>query len=61
MTYSLVFWSMGWLRVLLIVKDDECQLAIERERPKANENKSALLGDRKELWKILEQGNATSK
>lgn len=52
---------MGWLRVLLIVKDDECQLAIERERPKANENKSALLGDRKELWKILEQGNATSK
>lgn len=45
----------------MIVKDDECQLAIERERPKANENKSTLLGGKKEFWKILEQGNATSK
>lgn len=52
---------MGWLRILLIVKDDECQLALKRERPKANENKSTLLVGRKEFWKILEQGNFTSK
>lgn len=40
---------MGWLRILLRVKDLECQLAMEIERPKANENKSTLLGDRKQF------------